>query len=211
MQKPYDGTLFIFSHQDSFPVYSVPVVGSRFKALVHLQAGKNLLKFEFVKARASHNNSGVPDGHVNWLTLNYMPLNASPPLHLAILVAKDSPETFDVPPRRMSTEGNDIDMAKRKYRMAAYLWQAYTADQMQRNGFFSRVFRLEEEWQPSTLGSETPQPWRSEARIHVIRLDKTVAELRNPDYAQQSPNGQQKGGYMSKLVQTHANSHRCSV
>ncbi|KAE9964191.1 hypothetical protein BLS_008568 [Venturia inaequalis] len=192
VQKPYDGTLFIFSHQDSFPVFSVPVVGSRFKVLVHLQAGKNLLKFEFVKARASHSN-GMNDGHINFLTLNYMPLNASPPLHLAILVAKDSPETFDVPPRRMSAEGNNIDMAKRKYRMAAYLWQAYTADQMQRNGFFSRVFRLEEEWQPSTLGGESPQPWRSEARIHVIRLDKTVAELRSPDYAQQNPNGKETG------------------
>jgi hypothetical protein len=152
-----------------------------------------LLKFEFVKARASHTNIVAPEGHVNWLTLNYIPLNASPPLHLAILVAKDSPETFDAPPARVSREGNDLDMAKRKYRMAAYIWQAYTADQMQRNGFFSRCFRLEEEWQHSTLGFENPPPMRSEARIHVIRLDKTVAELRNPEYAQQNPSAKESG------------------
>jgi hypothetical protein len=79
-------------------------------------------------------------------------------------------------------------MAKRKYRMAAYLWQAFTAEQMQRYGLYSRCFRLEEEWQPSTLGNEVPAPWRSEARIHVIKLDKTVAELRHPDYAQQNSN-----------------------
>jgi hypothetical protein len=88
-------------------------------------------------------------------------------------------------------------MAKRKYRMAAYLWQAFTAEQMQRYGLYSRCFRLEEEWQPSTLGNEIPAPCRSEARIHVIRLNQTVAELRDPNIAQQNPDAKQKDALYS--------------
>jgi hypothetical protein len=193
-QRTYNGHLHIFSHQSSFPIYTVPVVESRFKALIHLQAGRNSLKFEFEKARNSHAGNSLPGEHISWLNLHYIPLNASPPLHLAILVAADSAEKFDAPPNRIVAEGNDLEIAKRKYRMAAYLWQAYTADQMQRNGFLSRCFRLEEEWQPSTLGGfEEPQPYRSEARIHVIRLKQTVAELRSPEYAQQNHNAKEGG------------------
>lgn len=174
-------------------MYTVPVIDSRFKAVLHLIAGKNVVRFEFIRAKASQGNLAALETHTNTLTLNYFPAMASPPLHLAILVATDSPGQFDAPPARAIGEGNGIDMAKRKYRMAAYLWQAFTAEQMQRHGLYSRCFRLEEEWQPSTLGNENPAPWRSEARIHVIRLDKTMAELRNPDLAQQNPAARQKG------------------
>ncbi|KIW02940.1 uncharacterized protein PV09_05986 [Verruconis gallopava] len=206
--RTYNGLVHIFSHQGSFPVYSVPVVESRFKALIHLQAGRNTLRFEFEKARSSH--GVLPGEHVSWLNLNYIPLNASPPLHLAILVAADSEEKFDAPPHRVAAEGNDLEVAKRKYRMAAYLWQAYTADQMQRNGFLSRCFRLEEEWQPSTLGGfEDPQPWRSEARIHVIRLKQTVAELRNPEYAQQNPNAKESGKLFEIAMQACKEHFKC--
>lgn len=193
-QRTHNGYLHIFSHQGSFPIFSVPVVESRFKALVHLQAGRNSLKFEFEKTGNSRSAASNPGEHVSWLNLNYIPLNASPPLHLAILLASDSDETFDAPPNRIASEGNDLDVAKRKYKMAAYLWQAYTADQMQRNGFLSRSFRLEEEWQQSTLGGyEESRPWRSEARIHVIRLKQTMAELRNPEYAQQKKDAKEAG------------------
>ena len=44
----------------------------------------------------------------------------------------DSDETFDAPPNRIANEGNDLGVAIMKYRMAAYMWQAYTADQMRR-------------------------------------------------------------------------------
>lgn len=193
-QRTIDGLVHVFSHQSSFPIYSLPVVESRFKGLLNLQAGKNVLRFEFEKKKTVQGIGSNPGEHMSFLTLNYIPLNASPPLHLAILVASDSDELFDAPPSRITNEGNDLDMAKRKYRMAAYLWQSYTADQMQRHGFLSRCFRLEEEWQPSTLGGfEEPTPWRSEARIHVIRLPQTMAELRNPDIAQQNKNAKDGG------------------
>lgn len=196
VHKPYEGEVCIYS-DNGFPPYTVPVIDSRFKAVLHLQAGKNVIRTEFIRARASQGSLAALEGHTNTITLSYLPLMASPPLHLAILVAKDSPGLFDAPPARATGEGNGLEMAKRKYRMAAYLWQAFTAEQMQRYGFYSRCFRLEEEWQPSTLGNESPAPWRSESRIHVIRLDKTVAELRNPDYAQQNPAGKDRGALFS--------------
>lgn len=86
-------------------------------------------------------------------------------------------------------------MAIRKFRTAAYLWQAFTGEQMNRNGFGRRCFRFEEEWQPGTLSSrdvETGQ-MRNEAKIHVVRTEKTVAELRDMEIAQQNPNASKAG------------------
>lgn len=122
------------------------------------------------------------------------PLNA-PPLQLAILVAKDSPETFDAPPARAEREGNDLEVATRKFRMAAYLWQAYTAEQMYRNKMGRRTFRFEEEWTQGTTCARDHEigTMRSEARIHVIRMDQTVAEIRDLNKAQQYGPATEKG------------------
>jgi hypothetical protein len=124
-----------------------------------------------------------------------VPSMNSPPLQLAILVAKDSPETFDAVPARVEKEGNGLETAIRKFRMAAYLWQSFTAEQMWRNKLGRRVFRFEEEW---TTGSSNQRDremgtMRSEARIHVIRTDKTVAEIRDLERAQQNPKATKSG------------------
>ena len=58
----------------------------------------------------------------SWLNINYLPLNSAPPLQLCILVARDSPETYDAVPERIAKEGNTLATAIRKFRMAAYLW-----------------------------------------------------------------------------------------
>jgi len=124
-----------------------------------------------------------------------MPLNASPPVQLVILLAKDSPGTFDAVPERQQREGNGLETAKRKLRMAAYLWQAFTGEQMNRTGFGRRCFRYEEEWQPGTLTyqDQATGHMRNEARIHVIKLDKTVEEIRDLDIAQQYEPAKRKG------------------
>ncbi len=116
------------------------------------------------------------------------PTNA-PPLQLAILVAKDSPCTFDAVPARAEREGNGLDTAIRKFRMAAYLWQAFTAEQMWRNKLGRRVFRFEEEWTVGTVNQRDREfgTMRSEARVHIIRTEKTLAELRDLNRAQQNP------------------------
>lgn len=118
----------------------------------------------------------------------------SPPLQLVVLLGKDSDGTYDAVPERAEREGNGLDMAVRKYKTAAYLWQAFTGEQMFRNSLGRRCFRYEEEWQPGTLSRRDvlAGQMRNEAKIHIVRSDKTVAELRDLDIAQQNNNGQKK-------------------
>lgn len=58
---------------------------------------------------------------------------------------------------------------------------------MFRHTFGRRCFRFEEEWQVGTLSKQDSQAgiMKNEAKIHVVRTDKTVAELRDLDIAQQ--------------------------
>lgn len=186
-QKALDGTLTVYHHQDNFPITMWPVSDSHFKALVHLTSGPNRLRFDF-------HNSSIP-AQSSWMNINFLPATTSPPIHLVVLLGKDSPGTFDAVPERVQREGNDLDTALRKFRMAAYLWQAFTGEQMYRNGFGRRCFRFEEEWQSGTLtfrDRESGQ-MRSEAKIHVVRSDKTIKELRDLDLAQQYEKATRKG------------------
>ena len=189
-----DGTLTLTHHQDNFPPTMWPVEQSHFKALVHLSPGPNSLRFDFSSPKLASNHSSIP-AHSSWLNVNYLPVIASPPVQLVILIAKDSPGTFDAVPERIQREGNSLDTAKRKFRMAAYLWQAFTAEQMYRNDFGRRSFRFEEEWQSGTLSfrDRDSGQMRSEAKIHVVRCEKTVEELRNLDLAQQYDKATRKG------------------
>ncbi|KAL8774983.1 MAG: hypothetical protein Q9209_000462 [Squamulea sp. 1 TL-2023] len=190
-QKALDGTLTVYHHQDSFPITMWPVSDSHFKVLVHLSSGPNRLRFDF-------HNSSIP-AQSSWMNINFLPATTSPPLQLVILLGKDSPGVFDAVPERVQREGNDLDTAIRKFRMAAYLWQAFTGEQMYRNGFGRRCFRFEEEWQSGSLtfrDRESGQ-MRSEAKIHVVRSDKTVRELRDLNIAQQNEKATRKGDLFS--------------
>lgn len=128
-----------------------------------------------------------------------LPTLNAPPLQLAILLAKDSPATFDAVPTRITREGNGLEMAIRKFRMAAYLWQAFTGEQMSRNKLGRRAFRFEEEWITGTSNYRDMEngTMRSEARIHIIRSDKTVAEIRDLNKAQQYQEASDKNALFS--------------
>ncbi|GAB7353892.1 hypothetical protein MBLNU459_g4246t1 [Dothideomycetes sp. NU459] len=194
-QQPLDGDVTVCHHQDAFPPTTWPVSDSNFKALVYLQPGPNRLRFDFIaqsRRPSRDNNSTVHSTHFQ---VNYLPMNASPPLHLVILVAKDSPRTYDAVPDRIQAEGNSLDTAVRKFRMSAYLWQAFTGEQMNRNGFGRRCFRFDEEWQPGTLTSRdlATNQMRNEAKVHIVTLDKTVAEIQDLDLAQQYEPAKKKG------------------
>jgi hypothetical protein len=127
--------------------------------------------------------------------LNYLPLNNAPPLQLAIVVGQNSPCTFDAVPDRIQKEGNGLDTAVRKYRMAAHLWQAFTAEQMYRHKFGRRCFRFEEEWQRGTLSLRDWEAGKAtnEVKVHIVRSDKTVEEIRDLDFAQQYGPATRKG------------------
>ncbi|KAI2732593.1 hypothetical protein CBS147332_1732 [Penicillium roqueforti] len=192
-QQPLDGNITVYHHQDNFPSTGWPVTASHFKVLVHLVPGPNRLRFDFVSPKLS-TGSIHPAIHSSWLCINYLPLVNNPPLQLVVLLGKDSDGTYDAVPERVEREGNGLEMAIRKYRMAAYLWQAFTGEQMFRNNFGRRCFRFEEEWQSGSLSrrDSAQGQMRNEAKIHVVRTEKTVAELRDLNIAQQNGKAEKK-------------------
>ncbi|KAK4124173.1 hypothetical protein N657DRAFT_680201 [Parathielavia appendiculata] len=195
LQQSVDGTLTVSRLDDNFPPISWPVHDSHFKALVYLMPGANRLRFDFSSPKLANSGSSNPI-HASYLTVHMIPPVGAPPLQLAILLAKDSPGAFDAIPARIDREGNGLETAIRKFRMAAYLWQAFTAEQMYRNKLGRRAFRFEEEWTTGTanLRDRETGALRSEVRVHIIRTEKTVAELRDLNRAQQNPNATDAGG-----------------
>lgn len=203
------GTLTVTRVDDNVPPVTWPVCDSHFKCLLYLQPGPNRIRFDYSSPHLANSSSSNPI-HASYLTIHMLPNTSAPPLQLVILLGKDSPGTYDAPPARAEKEGNGLDMAIRKYRMAAYLWQAYTAEQMFRNKLGRRVFRFEEEWIPGTTNYRDLEygTMRSEARIHVIRSEKTVAELRDLNKAQQYEQATDKNalfGIAADAVKKHFN------
>ena len=168
---------------------------SHFKILVHLCPGWNELRLEFSSPKLVAYGDSSSSLHKTLFRLNYLPLTNSPPLHLAIIVGSDSPATFDTTPEKAQREGNGLDVAIRKYRMAGTLWQAYTAEMMYRNGFGRRSFRFEEEWGTASLSRQERESneMRNEIKVHVVRSKRKVAEWRDLDVAQQYDKAQRKG------------------
>ncbi|KAJ4291114.1 hypothetical protein N0V90_010312 [Kalmusia sp. IMI 367209] len=196
--RPLDGTVTVNHHQGRFPPTAWPACDSYFKALVHLEPGWNRLRLDFTSPKVSSSNTSVSP-HASFINVNYLPLTDSPPLQLAIILGSDSPGTYDATPERIQREGNGLDLAVKKFRMAAYLWQAFTGEQMNRHGFGRRCFRFEDAWEPGTLSYQdwATGQFRNQARIHIVRSSKTVAEIRDLDRAQQNPNGTNKGDLFS--------------
>lgn len=192
-----DGNISISHTDDSIPPTQWPVSEGYFKALVSLNAGKNFLRLSFYSPRLANITSN--NIHASNLNITYVPQTNTPPLHLVILIGKDSPGTYDSAPARTEREGNGIELAIAKYRMAGYLWQSYTQEQMFRSNFGRRTFRFEEEWTPGTanLRDRRDDTMRSEARVHVIRSEKTVAEIRDMEVAQQNAKASRSGDLFS--------------
>ena len=211
LQKPLDGNLTVHHDKDgqAFPPTNWPVSDSHFKALVYLSPGWNRIRFDFTSPKLTTNSSGpYTSAHTSIIQINYLPLNNAPPLQLVVIVGRDSLCMYDTVPSRKEQEGNGLDTAIRKFRMAAHLWQAFTAEQMQRNGFGRRCFRFEEEWQTGTLSMRDWDTGRmkNETKIHVIRSEKSVAEIRDLDLAQQYGPAKRKGdlfGIAGDAVKKH--------
>lgn len=178
----------------TFPIQRWPVSKGHFKALVILSPGENFLSLHY----------GPDESECKlYVELMYIPQLQTPPLHLAIMIAKDSPLLIDCPPAKLgaiSSAHSDLDAAVNKFRMTAYMWQALTAEDMRAKGLGRRAFRLEEEWTTETLTRDFIQRprgaaadhMRSTAKIHLIRSDKTTAQLRDPNVAQQNDRGQRR-------------------
>jgi hypothetical protein len=113
------------------------------------------------------------------------------------MVAKDSPLLIDCPPAKfgqVSSTHSSLDAAIAKFRITAYMWQALTAEDMRAKGLGRRSFRIEEEWTVDTLSQRSlcSPTTGLVPKVHLIRTDKTVAELRNAQLAQQNHRAGQK-------------------
>ncbi|KAJ4991179.1 hypothetical protein SVAN01_03307 [Stagonosporopsis vannaccii] len=171
---------------ESFPEQTWPVHSGFFKALIMLSPGSN--KVEIIHTTQQHKQEASLK-----ITLQYMPLLQYPPLHLAIMVAKDSPLLIDCPPQKaggLSSAHSDLSAAIEKFRMTAYMWQAMTAEDFRAKGLGRRTFRLEEEWTADTVsrhfvnarhsgpcGSDSESVMRSTAKINIVKSSKTKQEI----------------------------------
>ncbi|OJD26296.1 hypothetical protein ACJ73_02325 [Blastomyces percursus] len=192
------------SGSQNFPTQSHPVLQGRFTFLAMLSEGPNNIIIQL----ASHYNRAAPSLSPDTVivSLNYYPLMNSPPLHLAIMIASDSPLVIDCPPDKLGglPDGHShLDAVIAKFRMTAYMWQALMAEDMRIKGLGRRSFRLEEECTADTssqafLANRGQQSLPvsgaicSTAKIHLIGTQKTVAELRDPNIAQQNPHANDK-------------------
>jgi hypothetical protein len=183
---------------EAFPEQSWPVTEGSFKALVLLSPGANTLAITHL-----HNDS-LESTHE--ITVTYIPLLQYPPLHLAIMVAKDSPLLIDCPPSKqggISSAHSGLDAAIAKFRMTAYMWQAMTAEDLRQKGLGRRTFRLDEEWAADTVSRDflnaaydesldREGAMRATAKIHIVRSSKTTKEIRDANIAQQNPSARRQ-------------------
>ncbi|KAI5465037.1 putative peptidase family-domain-containing protein [Mariannaea sp. PMI_226] len=173
----------------NFPTQRWPLCHGWFKSLVILQSGENIINFIADSSSSSSSSKESPSLQIR---IRYIPLLQTPPLHLAILVAKDSPLLIDCPPRKfgaLSKAHSGLEAAIAKFRLSAYMWQALTAEELRANGLGRRSFRLEEEWAQDTLSQSFARDltMQSTAKVHLVRTERTVAEIQDIQRAQQNP------------------------
>ncbi|KAK4676506.1 hypothetical protein QC764_401160 [Podospora pseudoanserina] len=164
------------------PAQPWPVSNGHFKALALLTPGLNTIS-------VISGNDG--DDKIE-LRIRYLPLTKTPPLHLAILIAKDSPLSIDCPPVKfgaLSSTHSSLDAAIAKFRVTALMWQALVPEEMQKADPGRRSFCLEEERGVDTLTRDQVQnsftsPKEAMGlvpRVHLVRASRTVAEIRAMD------------------------------
>lgn len=167
-----------------------------FKIIAFLEPGTN--EFDIVCSAGEVGKAGVPvfkaEKERMPFNINYVPLTQNKPVHLCLLVAKDSPLTFDTTAQQLQKEGNGLDLAVRKLRVGARLMQAFTNEQMVRAGFGNRTFNFAEEFaQDTQFAQENGTVFRNTVKIHILRSSKTLKEIRDPNIAQQNSKGTDTG------------------
>lgn len=199
---------------DSFgiasPPQTWPMSQGYFKALVLLSPGNNTIKLE-----RHHNGTAMQS---TTLSLTYVPLLQTPPLHCAIMIAKDSPLLMDCPQYKaagISSAHSSLDAAIAKFRTTAYMWQAMTAEDMRTKGLGRRSFRLDEEYgldttsraSHNTVGQrDRSQNMGSVVKVHLVRSEKTTAEIRDHNVAQQNDRAHKRNDlhkYFEEALKEH--------
>lgn len=200
-----------------FPPQYFEVNQGNFKALVHISpAERNQLKIEFIDnghlnpfgfVEYSNGNPNVVDR--SEVSISFNPLAQNKPVHLCVLIGKDSNGTYDMPGYRLQRgEPCNLDTAIRKLKIAGRLMQSYTHEEMRAVGMSNRTFQFVEETSAHQglfgYKVESPTP-HQEVKVHVLRSPKTVSELRDPNLAQQNSKGSNKGGLFSHALEVIKN------
>lgn len=195
------GLIGAFSDRFSDQFYEV--TDGYFKAYLHLSPGINTITLKHLDGCFQSNGYAGFDTRVKpfaeiVVRINYSPIPKSyvnvPQIHLCVMVGRDSPALFDCPSGKMY-EGNNMNTAVKKLRVGARIMQAFTIDEMNKNNVGKRCFRFVEEETVSTISYQEEMKGirRSEVKIHVIVTDRSVAEIRDANYAQQNANAKEAG------------------
>ncbi|PWN47633.1 hypothetical protein IE53DRAFT_320891 [Violaceomyces palustris] len=166
-----------------------------FKALVPLTPGENRLSFVYSELKAEQPfKEGVCSSQ---LVIFFKKDETVPPLHLAVLLASDSPAWRDLGKRRELLRSAGLSEVKKRIAIQAYLWQAFHAEQMRRHNLGRRTFPLDDGHTDPDKGDpySYPRELQDMPVIHLLRSRRTLAEFRDPDNAQQK-RGARNGGAM---------------
>lgn len=189
------GLIQITPHRGNIPTQSLAIVKSVFKGFIPLTPGQNEIKLLYFCPHAKR-------PFTSFFYCTYVPLLQNPPLKLVIIAGSDSECTYDdVPePRHPAT----LETAIKKLRLAGYLWASYTGSEMAHAGLGQRSFRLDEAWLPDSISrqSETTTVTQQTAKIQVLRSKYSVAEIRNPERAQQNHAAGSAGSLFDIALQT---------
>lgn len=188
----------IVPHREHMASQSAHVdVTGAFIALVPLLPGENEVQLLYYDSRSQRTHRGI-------FYVSYVPLMQNPPLKLVVVVGSDSPHIYDDAPH--PKHAPTLETAIKKFRLAGYMWSAFTAQQMDRNGFGQRTFRLDESWLPDSLSSQDvpSQRWRQTAKVLVLKSKYTTAEIRDPKRAQQNKDAGAASSLFDIALQTLA-------
>ena len=124
---------------------------------------------------------------------------AAKPIHLCLIVGKDSPGRFDMPSYK--SEKNNISTAVKKLQVVGRLMQAYTHDEMRMGGFGNRCFQFVEQNGDSDLFDGTLSKSTPQIKVHILNSPRTVSDIRDPNVAQQNSNATESGWLFSHAME----------
>lgn len=200
---------FINNGNKVFPPQFYEVNRGQFKAVLHVSPNEPNNFQVSIQDKAYLNDQGFPVQHQNVvdsgnLTLYFYPLPQNKPVHLCLILGRDSNGTYDMPKYKLNRgQVANVDTAVQRLKVAARMMQAFTQDEFHNLGLSNRSFQFVEETvsKQTVFGynMESPTP-HQEVKVHVIRSPLTVAELRNPDYAQQNPHAKENGWLFNHAI-----------
>lgn len=205
------GIIHVRHQNNLFPPQNFEVNGGISKLLVHLSPGVNNIEFiqysgQFVNGFPRYDNPSKYAPIALTFPMVYTKLDINPPVNLCLLVALDSPRLYDSPDYKRTNEGNDVAAAVRKLKFGARLMQAFTLEQMRRLGLGNRCFNFTEVTGIDTISSQDQgRVVRPLVAVHVVVMKQTVAQIRDPDVAQQNPNGKRTGALFEYAAEAIVN------